>query len=78
MGGGTYANCSVLEAIDLCQSLTGREMAWTLSETARTGDHIWYVSDLGRFQSHYPDWAPQHSMESMTREIITALEERLP
>ena len=76
MGGGSHANCSVIEAIELCQMLAGREMDWTLSDDNRTGDHIWYVSDLRRFKSHYPSWSPGHSMTSMTREIIEALQAR--
>ncbi|MEL0113139.1 MAG: NAD-dependent epimerase/dehydratase family protein [Rickettsiales bacterium] len=77
MGGGTYAHCSVLEAIALCERITGREMDWRLDETNRTGDHIWYISDLRRFQTHYPDWRPQHTMETMAIEIIDALQARL-
>jgi CDP-paratose 2-epimerase len=77
MGGGTYANCSVLEAITLCEEITGQPMEWTLDDENRTGDHIWYVSDLGRFQDHYPAWAPKYTMESMTREIIEELQNRL-
>lgn len=77
MGGGTYANCSVLEAIHLCEDITGKSMRWALDEDNRTGDHIWYISDLSRFQSHYPDWAPKYTMAQMTREIIDALQERL-
>lgn len=76
IGGGTTANCSVLEAIALCQEITGREMVWSVDETNRTGDHIWYISDLGRFQAHYRSWSPGHSMESMTREIIDAIQDR--
>ena len=77
MGGGTYANCSVLEAIDLCEDITGGPMNWSLDEENRTGDHIWYISDLRRFQMHYPEWEPKHTMETMTREIIEALQYRL-
>ena len=77
MGGGSYANCSVLEAIDLAQQMTGREMRWTLDDNNRMGDHIWWISNLGRFQSHYPGWAPTYTMESMMREIVETLVERL-
>ena len=77
MGGGTYANCSVLEAISLCEKIIGRPMTWLLGDDNRTGDHIWYISDLRLFQTHYPDWAPGYTMESMTREIIDALSQRL-
>jgi CDP-paratose 2-epimerase len=66
-----------LEAIDLCEDITGKRMNWSLDEENRTGDHIWYISDLRRFQMHYPEWAPKHTMETMTREIIEAPQYRL-
>ena len=30
MGGGRFSNCSVLEAIAMCEELSGREMKWEL------------------------------------------------
>lgn len=62
-GGGRYANCSMLEAIALCERITGNRMQITLSETNRIGDHIWYVSDLSKFRAHYPQWSPRYGIE---------------
>ncbi|HOY29856.1 MAG TPA: NAD-dependent epimerase, partial [Flavobacteriales bacterium] len=62
-GGGRYANCSMLEAIALCERITGNRMHITLSETNRIGDHIWYVSDLSKFRAHYPEWSPRYGIE---------------
>src|SRR5204862_2026560 len=39
IGGGRESNCSMLEAIELCEQIAGRELSWTLDDTARTGDH---------------------------------------
>jgi CDP-paratose 2-epimerase len=72
MGGGVYANCSVLEAITICEEITGREMGWNLDETNRTGDHIWYVSDIRKFQSDHPAWQPRQTIKSILGEIIAA------
>ncbi len=69
MGGGRYSHCSMLEAIELCQEITGRELAWTLSDESRVGDHIWYVSELAKFRSHYRDWEPRHDLRSMLQRI---------
>src|SRR5687768_9371549 len=55
IGGSRHSNCSMMEAIALCQEIAGREMSWKYQEQHRVGDHIWYVSDLGRFQSQYPE-----------------------
>lgn len=76
MGGGRYANCSMLEAIALCEELTGRSMAWNYSETNRVGDHIWWISDLSRFQSHYPDWRITYDIRATLKEIHAAMHER--
>ena len=56
LGGGRASNVSMLEAIDLCQEIAGRPLDYTLSDTARIGDHRWWVSDLGAFQADYPAW----------------------
>ncbi len=72
MGGGIYANCSVIEAITLCEEITGRPLAWTLDDSSRTGDHMWYVSDLRKFQTDYPAWQPRQTIKSMLEEIIDA------
>ena len=49
-------NCSMLEAIDACERIAGRELAWELSDQARIGDHRWWISDVAEFQRDYPGW----------------------
>ena len=51
-------------------------MRWSYSETNRTGDHIWWVSDLGKFQSHYPQWQLTYSVPRILSEIYEASAER--
>lgn len=55
-GGGRYANCSMIEAIEICETISGNKMQYSYSDDNRIGDHIWYVSDLSRFKEHYPGW----------------------
>jgi CDP-paratose 2-epimerase len=69
IGGGRESNCSMLEAIDLCQEITGRELEYSYSEDNRIGDHIWYVSDLSKFKQCYPSWSIQHNIKSILSEI---------
>jgi CDP-paratose 2-epimerase len=76
IGGGRYCNCSVLEAIDKCQNLTGRKMRWSYSETNRSGDHIWWISDIRRFQKHYPEWSIRYDLSTTLREIFDAVRDR--
>jgi CDP-paratose 2-epimerase len=76
IGGGPQSNCSVLEAIALAERLTERPMAWTYSDTNRAGDHVWWVSDIRRFSSHYPGWSLTYSLERTMAEIHTEAIER--
>jgi len=76
MGGGRFSNCSVLEAIRLCEEITGRPLEWTYAEANRTGDHIWYVSDVGKFASHYPGWSLTYDVPRICQEIYEHNAER--
>ena len=69
LGGGRYSNCSMLEAIRLCEEITDREFHWRYVEGNRKGDHIWWISDLSHFQSHYPTWKPAYDVPMILREI---------
>jgi CDP-paratose 2-epimerase len=72
IGGGRASNCSMLEAISLCEEITGRQLDWTLSGENRIGDHRWWISDLEPFQRDYRDWAITHGIEDVLREIYEA------
>jgi CDP-paratose 2-epimerase len=69
IGGGRHSNCSMLEAIELCEGISGRRLQWTLSDEARTGDHRWWISDLSEFNVDYPDWSQRYDLEGILREI---------
>ena len=76
IGGGRESNCSMLEAIDLCQQITGNDMRWSYSEQNRTGDHIWYISDLSRFKQHFPNWQLRYDVPEILRQMYEANRER--
>jgi len=76
-GGGRFANCSMLEAIDWCEKITGNKMSYSYSETNRIGDHIWYVSDVNKFKSHYPTWDWKYNLEATLVEMHDKMNERL-
>jgi len=69
IGGSRFSNCSMLEAIEICEELTGQPLQWSYSETNRTGDHIWWISDVRKFQSHYPEWRLRYDVPAICREI---------
>jgi CDP-paratose 2-epimerase len=76
MGGGRLSNCSVLEAIRLCEEMTGRAMKAQYVADSRKGDHIWWISDCSRFQEHYPNWRLSHDVPAILKEIYEARMER--
>jgi len=76
MGGSRHSNCSIIEAIDLIEKLSGKRVQYTLSEQNRSGDHIWYVSDVRAFQYDYPSWTYKYDLESIMAEIVAASQER--
>lgn len=69
VGGGRRSNCSMLEAIEDCQKVAGRELDWTMSEENRIGDHRWWISDLGPFERDYPDWQQRYGIDEILTEI---------
>ncbi len=77
IGGGRFSNCSMLEAIEICQDILGREMRWTYTDQNRTGDHKWWIGDIRKFQSHYPDWHITYDVYGILYEIIHSLKERI-
>jgi CDP-paratose 2-epimerase len=72
IGGGRFCNCSILEAIGLCEEISGRKMKWNYEETNRIGDHIWWISDVRKFQSHYPPWRFRYGLREILEEIHRA------
>ena len=72
IGGSRHSNCSMLEAIAISEELSGRELDWSYLEDNRIGDHIWWISDVRKFQSHYPDWKYRYDLRGILKEIHAA------
>jgi CDP-paratose 2-epimerase len=69
IGGGRFSNCSMLEAIDVCERVSGRELDWEMGEEPRIGDHRWWISDLAPFEADYPDFKLRYGVEDILREM---------
>ncbi len=69
MGGGRHSNCSMLEAVALCERISGNRLRYELTDTARVGDHKWWISDLSAFQADYPEWELEFDIEGIMRDI---------
>lgn len=76
MGGGRFSECSMIEGIALCEEISGHKLNWQYSDENRQGDHIWYVSGLEKFMSHYSDWQPKYDVPAILREIFEGNSER--
>jgi CDP-paratose 2-epimerase len=69
LGGGRESNVSLLEAIELCARISGRQLDHTLLDEPRVGDHMWWISDLEAFKRDYPDWRLTYGIEDVLRDI---------
>ena len=68
-GGSRFSNCSVIEAIRICESIVGRPMQVTHVDQARAGDHKWWVSDVRKFSNDYPSWKFTWSLQDILESI---------
>ena len=74
MGGSRHSNISMLEAIRIIDEIGGYKLKYTLSETNRIGDHIWYISDVRKFKRDYPGWEYTYDIKKILAEMIKAAE----
>jgi CDP-paratose 2-epimerase len=76
IGGGRFSNCSMLEAIESCERISGRGLRWELGEAPRIGDHRWWISDLAPFKADYPEFELRFGIEDILREMYEQNVER--
>ena len=77
LGGGRDNSCSILEAFELAEAVSGRESVWEYEDRNREGDHICYISDLSKMKAHYPGWGITRSLGDIFQEIYRSWRERL-
>jgi CDP-paratose 2-epimerase len=77
MGGSRHSSCSVIEAIEMCEHLLARPMIWRYEPQNRVGDHIWWISDVRKFKSHYPQWNYRYDLKATVEEIIEGVQSRV-
>ncbi len=78
LGGGRENSCSILEAFALIEAISGKKMVADYVETPRRGDHICYISNLNKMETHYPDWTITRGLDNILEEIYRAWRERVP
>ena len=77
LGGGKGNACSVLEAFEKAEALSGQKQKYVYVDENRIGDHICYYSDLSKMKRHYPNWDITKSLDDIFKEIVAAWKKRL-
>ncbi len=70
IGGGRYSNCSIIEALEMVEKLSNTKIKKEYMNKSRTGDHIWYISDLRKFKKDYPNWKQKYNTKKIIEELI--------
>lgn len=78
IGGSRFSNCSMLEAITMCEEICQRPLTREYRPESRVGDHIWWISDISKFQAHYPEFRLHYDTKAILREIFELNRERWP
>ncbi len=69
LGGGRSNSLSILETIDLLAGM-GFALQYQHQAANRIGDHICYISDLRKVQSHFPNWQIEYDLPKIVNEIL--------
>ncbi|APB35307.1 NAD-dependent epimerase/dehydratase [Gloeomargarita lithophora Alchichica-D10] len=77
IGGSRHSNCSVLEAITICETIANKKLDYTYVDNHRAGDHIWYISNVNKFRDHFPDWEYKYGLSDILKDIYHAQIDRL-
>lgn len=76
IGGGKNNTCSIWEAFEMIEKLSGKKMLYDYTDENRIGDHICYYSDLSKMRAHYPAWDITRSLEQIFREVYEGWQAR--
>jgi CDP-paratose 2-epimerase len=76
IGGSRHSNCSMIEAIDMVEEMCGKRLKFELLDDARSGDHIWWISDVRKFKKDFPGWNYKFGIRDIMQEIVDAVVER--
>jgi len=77
LGGGKENSCSILEAFELAEQVTGKKQKHKYVDQSRVGDHVCYYTDLRKAKAHYPQWQVTKSVPAIIEEIAAAWQQRM-
>ena len=70
LGGGRKNSCSILEAIELIENISGIKSNYRILKKNRTGDHVWWITDNSKFKKHYPNWKIKYSLKQSIEQMV--------
>ena len=70
LGGGRVNSCSILEAINLIENISGIKSRYKVLKNNRIGDHIWWITDNLKFKKDYPNWKMKYSLKRSLEQMI--------
>ncbi len=73
VGGSRFSNCSIIEAIKIAEEITGLEMNWSYEDKNRSGDHIWWISDIRKFQKKFSNLKLEYNIKDIIQDIINSM-----
>ena len=76
IGGGRENSCSVIEAIQLIETISDQPHRVSYVEQNRIGDHICYISNLKKCRAHFPEWKVSISLQDTIGQIVKASKSR--
>ena len=70
VGGGRFSNCSVLEGLMMIEDICKIKIKKNYLSINRIGDHIWYISNMKKFKTHYPKWKQKYTTKKIINELV--------
>ena len=72
IGGSRFSNISMKEAIDYFEKALNKKAQIEHSDKNRIGDHIWYISNVNKFKTDYPNWDYKYNIHKIMDEICAS------
>lgn len=72
LGGGRGNSASIIECIAKIEALLGKKISTRYVDQNRVGDHICYISDLTKLQTHFPKWRITVSLDQILEKMAQA------
>jgi len=69
IGGSRFSNISIVEAIKKIEEITGKKSKTEYIDQNRSGDHIWYISDVSKFKNHYKKWEYMYNIDAILKDL---------